>query len=201
MPFTRYDIDFFANDAVNPDGVGDGQTYLESISVVIDDTGSVSFQIPLDLAVPIGQDITATATDPDGNTSQFSQSIPVVAAADATALQFSAPAYLVTENGGAAVVVVTRIGSSVGTATVDYATQDGTARAGTSYTSESGTLTFGDGEMSATLTIPIEDDGVATPDESFRNPPQKRDRRQPWQRARSPCDHRRRRNGRPDRFQ
>ena len=29
-PFTQYQIDFFASDAVNPSGFGDGQTYLES---------------------------------------------------------------------------------------------------------------------------------------------------------------------------
>ena len=70
-PFTQYQIDFFVSDAVNPGGFGDGQTYLESNSVFVDDSGSALFQIPLDDAVPVGQWITATATDSTGTTSQF----------------------------------------------------------------------------------------------------------------------------------
>ena len=105
------------------------------------------FQIPLDDAVPVGQWITATATDSGGNTSQFSLAIPVVESPPpADAVGFSAPAYLVTETGGAAVVTVNRVGSTAGTATVDYTTEDGSALAGTNYTAESGTLTFDDGQ-------------------------------------------------------
>ena len=84
-----------------------------------------------------------------------------------SAVQFTAPTYLVTESGVAAVVVVSRVGSTAGTAMVDYSTVDGSAKAGTDYTSESGTLTFNDGEASKTLTIPIQDNAVAAPDTSF----------------------------------
>jgi hypothetical protein len=167
-PFTSYALDFFANDASDPNGFGQGQTFLESITVRTDETGSAPFRDRLELAVPVGQWITATATDPAGNTSQFSRALPVVAAIDANTVQFSAPAYLVTENGVAAVVVVTRTGSSAGTVTVDYATADGSAKAGTNYTSQSGTLTFNDGEVSQTLTIPIQDDGVPDGNEGFQ---------------------------------
>jgi CSLREA domain-containing protein len=166
-PFTSYDLDFFANDASDPNGFGQGQTFLESITVRTDETGSAPFRDRLELAVPVGQWITATATDPAGNTSQFSQELPVVAAIDANTVQFSAPAYLVTENGVAAVVVVTRTGSSAGTVTVDYATADGSAKAGTDYTAQSGTFVFADGEVSQTLTIPIQADTLAQVDESF----------------------------------
>ncbi|MGH7137660.1 MAG: Calx-beta domain-containing protein, partial [Pirellulales bacterium] len=168
-PFTRYEIDFFANDAVNPTGFGDGQTYLQSISVLVDDTGSVQFQIPLDDAVPIGQWITATATPdtPDGNTSMFSQPAPVIAA-DPETIQFSSPKYQVTETGGAAVMVVTRSGSTGGTATVDYATSDDSALAGTNYTAESGTLTFAVADASETIAIPVQDDGLADGDKGFQ---------------------------------
>src|SRR5205807_7700785 len=62
MSFTRYDIDVFANDAFDPSGFGEGQRYLQSISVLIDDSGSAQFQVPLAEAVPVGQWITATAT-------------------------------------------------------------------------------------------------------------------------------------------
>ncbi len=42
-----------------------------------------------------------------------------------------------------------------GQATVDYATVDGTAKAGTDYTAQSGTLTFGPGTLSQTVTVPL----------------------------------------------
>ena len=129
VPFTRYEIDFFANDTVNPSGFGDGQTYLQSISVLVDDSGTTDFQIPLDQAVPVGEWITATATptDQSGNTSLFSRPVPVIAA-DPETVQFASPDYVVTETGGAAVILITRTGSTAGTATVDYATSDGTAK-------------------------------------------------------------------------
>ena len=168
-PFTRYEIDFFANDAVNPSGFGDGQTYLQSISVLVDETGSVQFQIPLDAAVPIGQWITATATpdSTDGNTSEFSQPTPVVAAAGNT-IQFASPKYVATETGGAAVIVVTRSGSTSGTVTVNYNTNDGSATAGVNYTAESGILVFADGVSSQTITVPVHDDGLADGNKDFQ---------------------------------
>src|SRR5207302_1808254 len=82
--------------------------------------------------------------------------------------QLTAPAYVVIESGTAAVLVVTRTGSTAGTVTVDYATADGSATAGVDYTAQSGTLTFNDGEVSKTLTIPIQDDGIPDNDKSFQ---------------------------------
>src|SRR5262249_11367811 len=62
-----------------------GQTLLTSITVTTDATGNASFTATVP-AVPIGFAISATATDPAGNTSEFSQDVtvtdpPVTAAA------------------------------------------------------------------------------------------------------------------------
>jgi chitinase len=57
--------------------------------------------------------------------------------------------------------------SSNSTVTVDYATDDGTATAGSDYTAESGTLSFAPGQSVKTLVVPIADDGDAEPAESF----------------------------------
>ena len=46
-----------------------------------------------------------------------------------------------------------------GTVTVDYATADGTATAGSDYTATSGTLTFAAGETEKTISVPVLDDG------------------------------------------
>ena len=51
--------------------------------------------------------------------------------------------------------------------TVDYATSDSTATAGTDYTSTSGTLTFAAGETEKTVSVPVIDDSHDESDETF----------------------------------
>ena len=64
------------------------------------------------------------------------------------------------EEGADAVLVfaVTLSRAASGTLTVNYATSDGTATAGTDYTSTSGTLTFTAGESSKTIEVTVLDD-------------------------------------------
>jgi hypothetical protein len=72
-------------------------------------------------------------------------------------IQFSAGAFSVAELVGAstsAAVVVTRKGGTAGGVLVDFATADGTARAGQQYTATSGTLTFHAGNTSAAFSVP-----------------------------------------------
>src|SRR5262249_40773870 len=83
------------------------------------------------------------------------------------ALQFSSSSFSVNESGGAATVTVTRTGGSTGSVSVNYATSDGPATAGNDYVATSGTLTFADGEMSKTFTIPILDDMLVENNETF----------------------------------
>ncbi len=54
-----------------------------------------------------------------------------------------------------AVSTVALSGKPSGEVTVDYATSDGTAAAGTDYGTETGTLTFKPGQTSQTIDIPI----------------------------------------------
>ncbi len=51
--------------------------------------------------------------------------------------------------------------------TVDYATSDGTATAGSDYTSTSGTLTFAAGESVKTIQVPITNDAINDSGETF----------------------------------
>ncbi|BAQ63402.1 S-layer family protein [Geminocystis sp. NIES-3709] len=62
---------------------------------------------------------------------------------------------------------VTLSQASTQTVTVQYATIDGTAIAGQDYTSSSGTLTFSPGQTSQTITIPILNDSINEPNETF----------------------------------
>ena len=71
------------------------------------------------------------------------------------------------EGAGSLEVSVTRTGGKEGTATVNYATSNGTAQAGSDYTAASGTLTFGPGELVKTFSIPITDDGSIETDETI----------------------------------
>jgi hypothetical protein len=80
------------------------------------------------------------------------------AAGQAGLLRFSAPTFGVVENQPVATITVTRTHGSTGSVSVDYATSDGTATAGSDYTATRGTLTFADGETSKTFTVPIIND-------------------------------------------
>jgi len=57
--------------------------------------------------------------------------------------------------------------ASARTVTVRYATADGTATAGADYTAVSGTLTFRAGTTTATIEVPILDDGTGEETEAF----------------------------------
>jgi hypothetical protein len=68
-------LDFFANTAADPSGFGQGRRYLGSTSVTTDTSGNASFDVTLIASTSAADFITATATDPIGNTSEFSQDI------------------------------------------------------------------------------------------------------------------------------
>jgi hypothetical protein len=77
--------------------------------------------------------------------------------------------WLTEGSGGATNMTFTVILSSAldASATIDYATADGTATAGTDYTTTSGTLTFNAGQIARTFTVPITTDADAEAGEAF----------------------------------
>src|SRR5262249_11788684 len=83
-------------------------------------------------------------------------------------IQFSAATYTAAENNVVATITVTRTISTTGSSTVQFATQDGTALAGTNYVGVSGTLTFNDGDASETFQVPLINDGLADGDKSLQ---------------------------------
>jgi hypothetical protein len=81
-------------------------------------------------------------------------------------IQLAAALLSVEEGAGSVTLTVTRK-SGTGIATVDYATASGGADSGTDFAATVGTLTFGVGETSKTISILIADDGASEGGESF----------------------------------
>jgi streptogramin lyase len=79
-------------------------------------------------------------------------------------LAFASDRVTVNENAGAADIEVSRVSGDQGPVSVEVATTRGTAVAGVNYTATNQVLNFAAGQDSATVRIPIKDDGVATPD-------------------------------------
>jgi uncharacterized repeat protein (TIGR02543 family) len=121
-----------------------------TVAITDDQTVESSETINLTLSSPIG----ATLGSP-------TSAVLTIADNDVStpgALQFSASSYSVNENGTSATVTVSRVNGSSGSVTVNYATSNGTATAGSDYTAATGILTFAAGVISQTFTIAIADD-------------------------------------------
>src|SRR5262249_14074124 len=71
---TNYRIEFFANDVIDPTGYGEGQTYLGFVNIMTDGNCNATFSKSFP-QIGAKQRVTATATDPSGNTSEFSGAI------------------------------------------------------------------------------------------------------------------------------
>ena len=140
-----------------------------------DGVTSQSFNVPVaDDAVYEGDEtLQVTLSNPGGGATLGAPSSATLTITDndpvpsAGTLAFSAGAYTVSESGPALAVTVSRSGGSFGTVTVDYSTTDGTAAAGSDYTASSGTLTFIDGDVTETFSVPITDDTNYEGDEAF----------------------------------
>ena len=154
-------IEFFSNLACDASGNGEGQTFLGSTSVTT--TGNnAAINAVMPVAVTPGQFVTSTATDPDGNTSEFSACVLATAATPTPTptptVQFSAPNYNVTEDCTFVNLTVTRTGDTSGASTVDFVTSDGSALQRTNYTIASGTVSFAAGETSKSFPVLITQD-------------------------------------------
>jgi len=157
-PVTTFTVDFYASSTCDTSGNGEGARPIGSSSLTTDVNGFARFDVMMGAPLPTGQVITATATDPGGNTSEFSSCNANEAAGS---IQFSSANYQAIEDVGNLNIKLVRSGGSKGAVSVNYASGGGTATAGQDYVPISGTVTFGDGEMSKSLSIHINDDAIS----------------------------------------
>ena len=81
---TAFRIEFFSNPSCEVSGNGEGQTFVGSTTVTGDGSCDAAINVTLPVAVAVGQFISATATDPAGNTSEFGPCVQVTAAPTAS---------------------------------------------------------------------------------------------------------------------
>lgn len=128
---------------------------------------------PTDTATPVATATpidTATATPTPTDTPTPIPTDTPTATPVPPSVQFSTNSYTVNEAAGAASIEVTLSGASSVTITVDYATSDLTASAGSDYNTTTGQLTFPPGSTSQTFSVTIIDETPALdePDETIR---------------------------------
>jgi reprolysin-like metallo-peptidase family M12B/Calx-beta domain-containing protein len=143
-------VNFISPSAVNFNGV--------TSSFVVNSTTEIVAVVPAGAATGL-----ISVTTPSG-TANSSSSFTV----NPSQLQFSAANYVVNEGGGFATITVNRTGDTSTTATVDFATSDGSsALQRTDYTIAGGTLTFAPGDTSQTFQVLISDDAFVEGTETF----------------------------------
>jgi hypothetical protein len=161
-PNTTFTIQFFFSSPLDPTGQGEGGQFVGQATAVTGADGIANYSANVPTILKSGQFVTATATDPSGDTSEFSGPITEIFGT----VQFQMASYVVSEGVGTATIVAIRSGGSGGLFTVNYATADGSAQAGSDYVASSGTLTFNPDELVKTFTVTILDDSLPDADET-----------------------------------
>lgn len=163
QPNTQYRVEFFSSPVCSATGFGEGRTFRGSTLVTTGGGGQATLaaSIPLAIADPF---LTATVTDPLGNTSEFSPCV-AIGGANPGKLQFYRNAVLSYEgNLPTGDAVVTRSHGLAGTVTVAFTSSDGTAVAGSDYVDSDQTLSFAPWEVVKVVKIPILFDPAPEPD-------------------------------------
>lgn len=136
------------------------------------DTAPKSFNVPIldDTLVEGNEIFTVSLNTPTGGATLTSPSSATVTITDVEPgqLVLSSSTYLVNENGTFLQVTVNRVNGGNGAVSVNYSTANGSATAGSDYTTAAGTLNWADGDTAAkTFNIPILEDALVEGNETF----------------------------------
>ena len=144
-----------------------GSDYAATAGTLTIAAGSVAATITVpildDTLVEPIEAFTVTLSDADGATVADGEATATVTDNDVPALSIGD--LTVAEDAGSASIAVTLDQAGTETVSVDYATADGTAAAGSDYAATAGTLTIAAGSLNAT--VPVLDNDVHEPDETF----------------------------------
>jgi uncharacterized repeat protein (TIGR01451 family) len=122
LPATTFTVELFASPSCHSSGNGDARTFLGATDVTTDGSGVAAVDYLHPAALVPGTVVTATATDPAGNTSELSACALVAEplAPDLTVAKAHAGSFTQGQVGATYTIVVTNVGvaPTVGTTTV-----------------------------------------------------------------------------------
>ncbi|MFT3785152.1 MAG: Calx-beta domain-containing protein [Tepidisphaeraceae bacterium] len=137
-------------------------------------TTHVTAVLPSDAGNKADLQVRVVGTNSAGNDQMVALDNVVISSTTSSQVGIVPSSYTILENGGSAVLTVTRTGDASSAASVNWTAVNGTAIAGTDYgtlgnaTPPSGTLTWAAGDSAAkTITIPILDDLISESAEAF----------------------------------
>jgi hypothetical protein len=76
-PDTEFAVHFYGSSAADPSGYGEGEVFLGELVVITDSAGFAQGTVSFEPTLATGRFVTATATDPAGNTSEFSNAVEI----------------------------------------------------------------------------------------------------------------------------
>lgn len=152
-PNRTYRVELFHSASCHVSGLGEGDTPFGVIEATTDATGKATLAAQITNGLGAGV-LTATATDADGNTSEFSPCIDIGMPHPGRFTLWRDP-YLAYEDVETVTVHVLRSGGLVGNASVRLRTVDDSAVAPADYTARDLVLNFGHGEWIRTVEIPV----------------------------------------------
>ncbi len=158
-------IEFFHNAACHASGLGEGATYLGAASVTTDANGTAVIASPLTSSETSGF-VTATATDVEGNTSEFSPCIAIGVPGNGK-ISFWRDPGLSYEDLLKATIPVIRSEGLEGSVSVTFQAINKSATAPSDFAATTQLLTFAPGEWLKFVEVPLVLDNAVEGDEAY----------------------------------
>ncbi|MBL0028906.1 MAG: right-handed parallel beta-helix repeat-containing protein [Rhodanobacteraceae bacterium] len=152
-PNTLYRVEFFTSPSCDLTGLGEGDVYFATVDVLTgpDGTGVIDAS----LAPTAAPFMSATVTDPQGNTSEFSPCAKTTGPNPGVIQFFNASVLSYEGVLPTAKVAITRSQGMAGTVTANFTVSDQSAFAGSDYVDSDQVVTFLDGEVIKIVEIPL----------------------------------------------